>query len=128
MSVNKINNIKNNGLIIECNSKKECESLKENILINAKLSEECSTLLPMKTKPKIIIYNVPKDVDTKNIIKNIVKQNILIDEDIVNVKLEEEIKYKFKLNSKNENLNHIVIETTRELRRKIINKKYINIE
>jgi hypothetical protein len=45
VSVNKINNIKNNGLIIECNSKKECESLKENILINAKLSEECSSLI-----------------------------------------------------------------------------------
>ncbi len=59
---------------------------------------------------------------------HIVKQNILIDEDIVNVKLEEEIKYKFKLNSKNENLNHIVIETTRELRRKIIYKKYIKLE
>jgi hypothetical protein len=38
--------------------------LKEEI--NAKLSEESEAVLPMKKKPKIIIYNVPKDVYRKH--------------------------------------------------------------
>jgi hypothetical protein len=43
--------------------------------INKTLSADCEANIPMKKKPKIIIYNVPKNVNNDNIVNSIIEQN-----------------------------------------------------
>ncbi len=102
VGINKIKNISKNGLIIECDSKNDCEVLKNEI--NKTLSADCEANIPMKKKSKMIIYNVPKTVNNDNIVNNIIKQNHSLNSKITEENKEQNINFKFSLNSKNPNL------------------------
>ncbi len=64
IGINNIRKIKNNGLIIECNNKNECN------LLNQKLNENNEKLfdskIPEKKNPRLIIYNLDNEFDSEN--------------------------------------------------------------
>jgi len=126
IGINKIKNISRNGLIIECDSQNDCELLKNEI--NTKISDDCEAKIPIKKKPKIIVYNVPKLIDNENIINNIIKQNNSLNQIINEENIDQNLKFKFSLNAKNPNLQHLIFETSPEVRKLIINSNYLNIE
>jgi hypothetical protein len=113
IGINKIKNISRNGLIIECDSQNDCELLKNEI--NTKISDDCEAKIPIKKKPKIIVYNVPKLIDNENIINNIIKQNNSLNQIINEENIDQNLKFKFSLNAKNPNLQHLIFETSPEV-------------
>lgn len=123
--VNKIKNIRNNAIVIECKTKDEHQIFKNQI--NSKINE-FEAKIPLKKKPKIIIYNIPKSVDTQNIIENIVTQNQFFNISTNEKNYEQKINYKLSLKSRNKNVRHLVFEIDPEIRKLIMNQKYLNIE
>jgi hypothetical protein len=126
VGINRINNISKNGVIIECQTKNECEILKNEI--NNKFSNEIEAKIPTKKNPRVIIYNVPKDIDSEVIMNNIIEQNRHLNTAINDNDSDQNLKFKFSLKAKNPNLQHIVIETTPGIRKSIINNNYLNIQ
>jgi hypothetical protein len=63
----------NGGVIIETNSKREIETLDQEI--RAKCGNELEVRAHTKRKPRLVIINIPEDISTNNIEDAIIRQN-----------------------------------------------------
>jgi len=63
IGINNIRNIRNNGIIIECNSNIECKLLETEINTNNEIKNICEAKIPNKKLPKVIIYNIENDIE-----------------------------------------------------------------
>lgn len=132
IGINSFKKIRNNGIVIECNDKNQCKKLEEKI--NTDLTDVCKASLPTKKNPRIIIYNLFNDCDKqltdeevmKEIKESIITQNIEIN-NYMKENNENDLITKFFIKSKNENFRHLIIETTPQLRKIIINAQKLNI-
>lgn len=131
IGINNIRKIKNNGLIIECNNKNECN------LLNQKLNENNEKLfeskIPQKKNPRLIIYNLNNEFDSENreqkfdeIKETIISQNQSL-KTLIEDSEKEELKIKYVLKARNPNFCHLIIETTPQVRKTILNLQKLNI-
>ena len=132
IGITSVKKIRNNGLVIECNSKNECNKLEENI--NEKLKDFCKARLPEKRNPRLIIYNIYNDKESDQSIEdqmNEIKETIISQNDdikqFITDNTTEELITKFFVKSKNESFKHLVIEVTPGLRKVLINCQKLNI-
>jgi hypothetical protein len=106
--------LRNGRLLIETQSKNEFEALSKTI--NEVCGEELEASTPRRRNPRLIIYNVPDELNIENAKELIMKQNSELcngDEDITP-------RYLFKDKRKN---NNLVIEVNSTTRRKFWRKK-----
>jgi hypothetical protein len=127
IGINNIRNIRNNGIIIECETKNDCEKLENEINNNQNTKNICKAIIPTKKKPKIIIYNVFSETGDEVVIESLIKQNYAIENYLKDKDIENEIKHKYNIRSKNENFKHTIIEVSPELRKLIISFGKISI-
>ena len=59
IGINSIRKVRNNGILIECNEKQECNELSDEI--NKTCNQFCSATIPTKINPRFIIYNIHSD-------------------------------------------------------------------
>jgi hypothetical protein len=76
--INKLRNISRGGVIIECSTKDECEKIIRKV--DEKLKGKMDAKIPQKRRPKLIIKNIPNEVNDENILQTISKQNPNINE------------------------------------------------
>ncbi len=132
IGINSVKRIRNNGLVIECNDRQQCEKLENNI--NSELKDLCEASLPKKKNPRLIIYNIFNDKDSEQsdqqhmtaIKEYLIAQNEKIS-DYFEDRDSEELVMKFFIKSKNENFRYSVIETEPKLRKLILESKKLNI-
>jgi hypothetical protein len=84
--INKLRNIGRGGVIIECSTKEECEKIIRKV--DEKLKGKMDAKIPQKRRPKLIIKNIPGEVNDEDLLQTISKQNPNINE----ITLREEMK------------------------------------
>jgi hypothetical protein len=123
IGIKNIRKIKNDGIIIECNDKKECQILENNI--NEKLHDLCEAKIPLKKnliRRRLIIYNLFNDQKNCNesSVMDVTKESIIAQNQLNNEHMsdnEDDLKCKYFIKSKNENYFHLVIEVSPKLRK-----------
>ena len=103
-----------NGLLIETQNKKEIDALSKTI--NEVCSEELEASTPRRRNPRLIVYNVPDEVNIENAKELIMKQNseLCIEKEDITPR------YLFKDKRK---ANNLVIEVNSSTRKKFLGKK-----
>ncbi|PSN57875.1 hypothetical protein C0J52_05669, partial [Blattella germanica] len=84
--------------------------------INTKCGEELETKASKLRSPKIIIFNVPEEINTDNIVEALTTQNVEM-EPYAGIILP---KYSFQDRKKNKN---VILELTAEVRKQILGRK-----
>jgi len=131
VSINRMKCIRNNSLLIECDSKNDCEQLQNTI--NSKISDICEAKIPKKSNPRIIVYNIYNEREQtldqmkQELQNSIINRNRDISSYLENKNIENEMIFKYFIRSKQQNLNHLVIEVTPELRKVFLNLQKINL-
>jgi hypothetical protein len=97
IGINNIRNIRNNGIIIECNSNNECKLLETEINTNNETKNICEAKIPNKKLPKVIIYNIENDIKEEEILDYLVKQNISVNNYLEGKEIENELKFKYSI-------------------------------
>jgi hypothetical protein len=77
--------------------------------------------------PKGIIYNIESNIENEEILDYLARQNILINRYSEGKEIVNELKFKYSIKSKNENLKHSIFEVIPELRKILIEPKVLNI-
>ncbi|KAK9508839.1 hypothetical protein O3M35_006300 [Rhynocoris fuscipes] len=113
IGVSKLKQLKSGDVLIETERKKDISVLCEAI---NKESSELRAIPNKKFLPRMIIRDIPEEIDEKNAISTIIKQNSEL-----NIK-NDEITFKYILKNKRNNRN-LIIEVKPELRKKLIDKR-----
>lgn len=116
LGVNRIKNLSNNALFIECRNKVDCDIMERELKKMQSLTVES----PKRRLPTLLLLHVPADVEDSDIKDIILQQNDLSDTEnpILNVK--------FTKRRYNDS-RHIVIEVSPTLRRKLIALRGVKI-
>ncbi|XP_035216334.1 uncharacterized protein LOC118189773 [Stegodyphus dumicola] len=80
VGIKAVKKVNKGGVLIQVNEKEELELLEEAIRENKKLKDIVETKRPQKIKPKIIIYNVDKDIEKADLIDKIKTQNPVLED------------------------------------------------
>lgn len=110
LKIRNVRKINNNGILVETETAQDLE----NVLKNEKLqSAGLKVGLPIKKRPKMIIYSVPRELEEKEIIAAIHQQNL---EEVPEAKLNSELRLMFKTGQKDKDTVNWVIEAAPEIR------------
>jgi hypothetical protein len=113
IQVRAVNKISGNGLIMETTNAEGLKAFTEN----AKLKEAClKTSTPQRRLPRVILYDVPREISEKELLACMRKQNQdrLNEEDIAAIKLY------FKTGRKDTNETNWVMEVPPQVREKLL--------
>lgn len=126
ISVRKVKSGKDGALLVECESKKDAEKLR--VTIAEKMSETVSAKELFKRNPTVVIYGIEKEVDGKDLIDKMYKQNAEISSIIPELgDLEKEIKIiRYFSGSNNKWTKHAVLSVSARIRSVLVNK-YVKI-
>jgi hypothetical protein len=116
VEINKVKNISNCGLLINCGSSEDMSKMVDKI--KAK-TQDIEAKIAGKKAPKIVFYDVSEDISKEEILREIVGKNQLIKNYFQNQseeQIKDELKIKFKRRTKNHS-NNWVIEINPKLKR-----------
>jgi len=124
IGVNRITNIRDGGVAIECRSEEDCKKLINEV--SAKVKGVAADR-PKKISPKLVIKGVSHDVKESELINIIINNNEIINNFVTGMTPEEleshiSLKFKFRRNS-NRLEDMYCIAVSRELRSKIFNNQ-----
>lgn len=114
VGINSFKGLHNGQLLIESGNETDIDTICKTI--NEKCGEELEARASKLRNPRIIIFNVPDEITTDNIVGAITTQNPELGQ------YEKEVQPKFSFEDRKKNTN-IVIEVSAEARKQIIGRK-----
>ncbi|GBO36955.1 hypothetical protein AVEN_259519-1 [Araneus ventricosus] len=111
--------ISKGGVAIECRSSKDLDKLVKEINSNPKVAGTLEAKCPLKKLPRIIIYNVDRGVTKEELVEKISAQNDIKDQ---------AIKILFRMNGRNRDSCHWVLEAEPQEFKRILKKGKLSFE
>ncbi|KFM71607.1 Hypothetical protein in type I retrotransposable element R1DM, partial [Stegodyphus mimosarum] len=93
IGVKSLTKIRRGGVLIEMNKREEIQILEEAIKENQKLKKIMEPKRPIKLNPRVIIYNVDKDISGEGLKDYLIKRNIELENADIEVKFSMNAKY-----------------------------------
>lgn len=116
--------VRGGGLLIVLDSLEDKNKLLNNKAMN---NEQIKITEPQNKKPRVIVYDIPSDLNDKEVTEEIYNKNFA-NSGIEKQKFEKDCRPSFKLGPKNKEFVHWVVECEPEIRKVIINKKKIYVD
>jgi hypothetical protein len=122
VGVKKMKNLSNGGVMIETTTKQGSEKLVE--AINNTLSNQVEASLAKKFNPRLIIYNIPVEINEQNVVQTIIEQNQILHSE---TNCKEHITIKYMFINKKTNTRNIIIEVSPTIRRLIKQQNHLKM-
>lgn len=101
VKVKSVRQIKNGGIKITCDNKEDLGTIKQVV---SEKCEKVESVLPKKRRPRVVIYDVLKDLGPEEVKDALLKQNNILEE--------EDLKFLFRMKARNQENCHWVAEVS----------------
>lgn len=115
--------VQNNKVIMECDSKLQCNQVKTALASDQELTASDSTM----KWPTIMISNVPNDIQNDLIEKQLQEQNDDVSSLYADLQLQSCMKFKFAKKARAAGLKHVVFEVQPNLRKLLVERRHISL-
>ncbi|XP_076685800.1 uncharacterized protein LOC143377883 [Andrena cerasifolii] len=122
LKIRNVRKINNNGILIETATKDDL-----NTVLNSGKLDSAGLMAshPTRKRPRMIISNIPKEMEDKDLLTAIKQQNL---KKISKTKFAEDFKLSFKTGDRKRNVINWVVEVSPEIRKTLLQEKRVYIE